>query len=172
MTCKICNSPTEPTESYSGAIRDGKWGTFLDPVQIHRCGNCGVQRLPERLFKTAEYYTSGEYDRQVREPITDYSPYQRHLDVVERKCTHRDSLLDVGGGLGAFSEIANDIFEVVAGYDVGEECPIMHPSVVTSFNVIEHVEDPLLFMRQIFDILPPGGEVVICTRTVIISSWN
>lgn len=162
MTCKICSSKISYTV-YTGPIRDGRWPKLSADYYIIECENCKAQSLPYSSFKTADYYTSGEYDRQVREPVEDMRPYQRHLDVVLNKTTHRDSLLDVGGGLGAFSELASHHFDAVAGYEVGEQAPTLNPSVITSFNVIEHVEDPLLFLKSAYDLLPPGGQIVICT---------
>lgn len=35
--------------------------------------------------------------------------------------------------------------------------------VITSFDVIEHVEEPLQWVSEIYDLLKPGGEIIIGT---------
>ena len=169
MTCKICGCENEKV-IYSGAIRDAKWGTFLDPVEILECEQCGVQRLPERLQKTSEFYASGEYDRKVREPVTDMRPYNRHLDILLDKCKDNrieaDRIFDIGGGEGYFSKAVKRHWSSLyaISMDIGDDITGLEPpDIITSFNVIEHVEDPLQFMKEAYNLLPFGGEILICT---------
>ena len=37
--------------------------------------------------------------------------------------------------------------------------------MITSFDVIEHVEDPVLFLKDIYDLLSEGGQAIIGTPT-------
>ena len=37
--------------------------------------------------------------------------------------------------------------------------------IITSFDVIEHVKDPIQFLQDIFDLCSPGGQIIIGTPT-------
>ncbi|MBC8205464.1 class I SAM-dependent methyltransferase [bacterium] len=90
-------------------------------------------------------------------------------------------LLDIGCGGGAQTEWFIDNFALTVGVDVryealkdsdadasficaaGEYLPFADESfdAVISFEVLEHVEDPGMMMREIFRVLKAGGEAVI-----------
>jgi SAM-dependent methyltransferase len=145
-----------------------------------RCLSCGLVYLNPRLNESGlnEFYET--YFGKPRNP--DYNIEQVNssphladlfLEKMEIRC-HRGSLLDVGCGRGAFLQRARskgwNVFGVEfsetaawdarrSGLDVftGDLSEAKFPScyfdVVTLFNVIEHLRDPLCNVKEVHRIL-------------------
>jgi len=103
------------------------------------------------------------------------------------RATGAKRLLDVGCGNGAFAKQAAALnFEVVgvdesrSGIDFARRTPspvefrvasvydelsstLGHFDVVTSLEVIEHLYDPRRFVKSMFDLLNPGGLLILST---------
>jgi SAM-dependent methyltransferase len=98
-------------------------------------------------------------------------------------------LVDVGAGIGLFLEAAkstgnfDEVIGVEPGRDLARVCrdrghtvlekPIetlqsgeVRASVVTSFEVFEHLHDPLAFVNSMANILVPGGVLIFTTLSV------
>jgi 2-polyprenyl-3-methyl-5-hydroxy-6-metoxy-1,4-benzoquinol methylase len=104
------------------------------------------------------------------------------IDLIRRRCP-TGRLLEVGCARGDFLEIAREVFDVegvepnpelaqsarrVAPVHCGllETLPSRGFDVVASFHVIEHVESPRRFVRQLSERVRPGGWVVIETPNI------
>ena len=109
----------------------------------------------------------------------------RLIDLCDRHRIRRDTLLEVGPGFGTFCEEAMrsgefaSVLAVEPTPDLAEACrqrgisvieePIEHvdlsaagsPTVVVSFEAIEHFFDPESFLRSCAAVLPPDGLLVI-----------
>jgi len=148
--------------------------------QCHRCGliwvtpqltDHSVARIYERGFES-------KLDTRSPNPQTDvFKPYLQEFEPYRR--TNR--LLDVGCFTGEFLLAARNRGWEVEGVEISEAAAkyawdhhnlLVHVhnindglgplrkqgyDVVTLFDVIEHVEDPPAFLRQIIGLLRPGG---------------
>lgn len=104
----------------------------------------------------------------------------RHLPVVAADCL----LLDIGCGNGGFLALAQEAGWSVEGLDFDAAAVATAQSrglpvqlggieilndycerydVITLSHVIEHVHDPVLLMRRLFELLKPGGQLWIET---------
>jgi SAM-dependent methyltransferase len=108
---------------------------------------------------------------------------QIHDRVVELlQAEHRGTLLDVGAGDGTLAERLRAVgFDVMAidlvtedfrpqGIQVlcanvnqGIPFPDSHFATVVATEVIEHLENPWFFIRELYRVTEPGGVVVIST---------
>lgn len=110
---------------------------------------------------------------------------ERHVRLVEELCLGKDCrLLDIGTGYGFFlEELCRRGFTKVMGTEIGEErrvlamehcsAPIIdydvkNPKedigrfeVITLFHVLEHVADPIEFLKDVRKLLKPDG-IFIC----------
>lgn len=112
----------------------------------------------------------------------------RHLPAVP---AHGGLLLDVGCGNGGFLVLARQAGWSVEGLDFdatavatarSRDLPVTlggidalsahheRYDVITLSHVIEHVHDPVSFMRQLFDLMKPGGQLWI--ETPNLASWG
>ena len=152
-----------------------------------RCLRCSFvyqnPRPPQRELLNAyqTYLPTGEEEieawERMMEPV-----FRRGADLIERHIPH-GRLLDVGSGYGFFLALMQARGWEVQGLEVsptGAEygrtrwgLPILSQpweealfpegafDVVTAFYVIEHLPDPLAFLREVHRIVRPGGMILL-----------
>jgi SAM-dependent methyltransferase len=160
--------------------------------ELRRCLDCSFQwTSPQPAGETlAQLYagTSGEYF----EPLAESSPERRRLfrsvgTLLKRRGAGRGRLLDLGCGTGGALAAFRDQFELFgvepsgfaaqqaraateARVQVGDLAAAAYPTgffdVVTAFDVVEHLADPLATLRELKRILRPGGVLVIETGDI------
>jgi SAM-dependent methyltransferase len=157
------------------------------------CSRCGLIRLfpfptPE---ESASYYPS-EYKEYVAPPRLDSNPVRRLLRTHGLQRRYRSvigsrspgRLLDVGCATGVFLDFAKRRGWTVEGVEPGaaaayatqvlglnvHQCDLRSaglPSgsydVITMWNVIEHLQDPLADLREARRLLKPDGLLVVAT---------
>lgn len=186
--CKICGSE-EIKEEYTGIIRDGGLGKYTDkPVTMYRCLNCGVI-WHSPLIDTRSYYENDSYRMSLEDTVEEADFYRLHdcesLDKFRYTgMIFRDKICaDIGCGAGAFLDLvrgaAKDVIAVEPTKQYGEilRRKGFHTyaygqnalsewaekiDVITSFDVIEHVDDPIKFLEEIYLLLAKMGGV--CDR--------
>lgn len=160
--------------------------------QLYRCQNCFlvfVWPVPNNLdsiygqdyFKNkgAQKHGYTDYD-QDKEPMR--SVFERHLKLFAAKVRDKD-IFDVGAATGYFLDIAKEQGWQTGGIEISSYaaaaaarkghnvlCGLLPDaqfdkkvSVVTMWDVLEHVDDPHRYIRAANSLLPAGGLLAINT---------
>jgi 2-polyprenyl-3-methyl-5-hydroxy-6-metoxy-1,4-benzoquinol methylase len=164
-----------------------------------KCKTCGfvfAEKIPAvtELIHHYEGYTRNNY----LSPVT-IKRYHQLLDQFE-KFRNTNRLLDVGSGIGYFLDVAKQRGWDVYGTEFTDEAvricrekgismqqgkldPQQYDpasfDVITSFEVMEHINNPQEELKHFYSVLRPGGLVYVTTpnfnslsRLVLKERWN
>ncbi|MBF0569807.1 MAG: class I SAM-dependent methyltransferase [Candidatus Omnitrophica bacterium] len=175
--CRLCGA-----DKTAVVTNEGDW-------QVFECAVCGfvfVVPLPDEEYLKAHYqqYLPADEKKigQWRNLMEDIS--RRSLEAIEkhRQSPSQGKLLDVGCGYGFFLERARDRGWTVHGVepcvhardhamksglqvDLGglleQQYPDASFDIVTMFYVLEHVREPLSYLKEAYRILKPGGLLLV-----------
>ncbi len=191
--CVVCGR-RKWTLLYEGKIRDGSFGKLTtEPMRIYQCAECGLARLDEFVIGQREY-ESTLYREKYNDSSDDkvllkmHDPEQGPRIALVGLDKFRDKVvLDYGCGHGALLDAVAGVAKQTIGI---EPLRAMHDSlenrghtvfgssehalqhlrgkvqVLTSFGVIEHVEDPRAYLRNAFDLLEPGALFILQTDNI------
>ncbi len=155
-------------------------------VQCRRCGLVYVNPRPtaeDLVSLYADYHTrEGENEASWNRLMSRIFDESADILCSSRNGSHLGRLLDVGCGYGAFVAMMRERGWDAEGVDpsptavtaaVGKRRPV-HVGIlegiqsangsydaVTLFYVLEHVPDPLGTLRKAFDLLTPGGTLLV-----------
>lgn len=193
MKCKICGS--ENTDIiYNDLIRDGGLGQYIKkPIKIFQCKNCDVIWHDNEIADVKEYYETEEYRNELEGSSEEEKFYELHDKETLDKLNYTGTTIfrnkvvaDIGCGCGAFLDYISGVArEVVAvepslkyrnimsrkgfsTYSYADEAKKLYANkidVITSFDVIEHVQSPESFIKDVYDLLTAGGKAIIGTPT-------
>lgn len=188
--CKICRSKKR-TVRYKGPIRVGRFGHLSEDDQtVFECTGCGTVSLPP--FGSMEtYYESHAYRQDYDGGSTDTDFFRAHdgeqlknLSFVGTEDIRDKVYCDVGCGAGAFLDLVNGYTRraiaiepdqtfrdslQARGYEVfpyaseAKKVISNEVDIVSLFSVIEHIEEPLELLKQSFELMKPGGRLVLTT---------
>lgn len=193
MECKLCGS-RKIRVTYKGLIRDGSLGNYTkEPVTMWQCDDCEIIWHEEIVEDTKRYYESKEYRNSLEGSSDADNFYKLHdretLDKFQYTGTdifRHKIISDVGCGAGGFLDFLKGVAETIVAIEPSETYrQDMEKKgfrtyayakqamtdwkdkidVITSFDVIEHVQDPKEFLKDIFDLLVKGGQAIIGTPT-------
>jgi len=160
-------------------------------VPLVRCANCNVRFHSKIPADLNDVYQAADYTVYTKEASDDHFNYRRErfgrerIRLLEEHCGDLadKSLLDVGCGDGYFLSVAKE----VCGRCVGSEfsahlrevarnntgltiysepvdiLPEQGFDIITAFDVIEHIAQPVPFMRAATDLLAPAGYILLYT---------
>ncbi len=193
MKCEICGN-SNINIIYDDYIRDGAPGTHTNiKYKMYQCDKCGTIWHDHSQKENETYYESKEYRDKLEGTalIDDY--YRLHdFEVLDKfnycgtTIFRNKTVADIGCGGGGFLDflagVSSDIVAIEPsleyrnslkkrGYHAYPYASDALPEwngkidVVTSFDVIEHVDDPIAFMKDVYDLLGEGGRGIIGTPT-------
>lgn len=181
--CPICGAP-DPVRTY-------RYPEF-DVLSCRICANAWRSNMYSRQRIREIYVDSGYADHPYFE-ITErgetvdarrIANFQKALSLLESRAPGR-RLLDIGCGAGAFLATAKqrgwqphgvelspslsrrcaETVKVPVSNSSFEDAPLGANSfdVITFWDVIEHVTDPMSCLSKAFEVVAPGGHVLFCT---------
>jgi len=190
VDCDICKSQ-DLSLIYDGPIRDGAFGSILDRSQVHKCNNCGVSRINEMDCFERKNYESSLYREEMGQGLSVADFYRNadpiqihHLEAFWPFSFRNKVVADVGCGAGSFVDhVAGVASEIIAieptemyhesllerGYKVFSYADEVEDEfkgnvdVIVCFQVIEHVENPVEFLKDIYQVLKKGGKLILAT---------
>lgn len=192
MKCKLCESENIEV-AYHGYIRDGKvCSKTPEEIDIYRCKKCGVMwHHAGHDLKT--FYESKDYRMELESTSDIEDFYQLHdfesLDkfcYTGTDCFRHKIVADIGCGGGAFLDFLSGVSDKIIAVEpsdyyrniLKQKGYFTYPyasdaygefsgqvDVITSFDVIEHVDDPIAFLKDVFILLKEGGRAAIGTPT-------
>ena len=181
--CALCNGDSRPLFRVDGAL-------------IVQCMKCALVRQDTRPPAPADFYDSayyatdnpkGGYSNYFLDADVNRRTFQRRLRAIEKRYGRRGRLLDVGAALGDFvleAQAAGWQAEGVeiSGYAAARargrgavvhaglleqlRLPASRFDVVTLYDTIEHLTDPVATLREITRLLVPGGLLHVVTPNV------
>ncbi len=176
--------------AYRGPIRDGAFGRTT-PATVFRCASCGVGFLPTSVGLSPHYYEGREYRESLGEGADAEAFFRLHDDeqfrrypMLEQVPLRGRVVADVGCAGGAFLDGVRGF----AAATIGIEPAVAYRDSLRSrghlafgdlsaaasewsgrvdlavcFSVIEHVERPTEFLREIRRLLSPAGRLLLST---------
>ena len=188
IECRMCNSDTL-SEVFGGPIRDGGVGaSTVGGYKIIKCEQCNLVQISPVPKQIDSFYESHEY--RVNWDV-DYDPIDIHkkydheqnerISRIGVQNIRNATIIDLGCSAGVFLDavqslagktIAVEPFEYYSRY-LKERGHTYYPypqdainqgelaDIVTSFDVIEHIEHPKDFINSAFKLLKSEGEFVL-----------
>jgi len=189
--CKICGNSKYKVK-YEGPIRLGKFGDISKKrYKINECLSCGVISLPNVIEDSTAYYETDAYRKDVDEgsDVSDYfrihdKEQVRNLQITGTSIFRDRIVADIGCGAGSFLDsIKGYVRRAIAiepsmlfRRSLEKRGYITYPyitdalsvyenkvDIAVSFSVLEHIDNPLLFLKQIRNILSSTGKLIIST---------
>lgn len=182
VACPLCGSSTTRGRRFSHP-----------PFDVVRCGNCDLWRLSPRLLeaKMQELYGEASYFEGSEGGYADYATQEGSLRATFRKLLENMSrsdlcggrLLEVGCGYGFFLDEARPYFARCEGTEFSKTGAKRSSACadqihlggldslpgsarydcIVALQVIEHVYDPISFVRRLGDHLVGGGLLLLST---------
>ena len=177
--CILCNAPAftkQFTKNNWDLVKCDNCGLVFacplpTPVQLEDFYNKHKQPTQERI----ETYLRGRASRERRN--------RRKLKYLEITQGHKGRLLDIGCGLGLFVKDASERGWEAQGIDLDKDlieygkkkfhldliCARLEEAnfpdgffdVITMFNLLDHIGEPLTFLKEAERVLKPGGVVYL-----------
>lgn len=161
--------------------------------ELLQCLSCGVAFRYPQLNKELldELYRNGRSDNWSSESLRRID-WNNAKDWVERNVPKDANLLDVGCFDGGFLASLSQKYSL-HGLEIHKEASLrarnrginmlgadfkdiekseMQFDVITSFDVIEHTQNPLEFIKRLASATKSGGQIILSTGNVDASSWK
>lgn len=177
--CPVCDS-----KDYKHELE--KYG-----IPLVKCKNCELRfhtkipADPNDIYQATDYtvYTKGETEEHFKYRRERFG--RERVRLLEEYCGDLSdkTLLDVGCGNGYFLAVAKEVIKRCVGSEFSahlrefaqdktgvtiyseplEEFPERDFDIITVFDVIEHIPDPVSFIQAAAKLLTPGGHILLYT---------
>jgi SAM-dependent methyltransferase len=189
--CKLCGSSSQISLSYDGEMRSsGQFDKFNDGIMVFRCSKCNTEFLDSSPNAISADYEEGYWkDKKGIDSLEEIEKAHIKACVEAESWIDRIGLnrfkgkrvLDLGAGTGAFlnviksealstvavemdrsmksfidgkvSNVYSSLDDAIAGSELVD--------VVVSFDVFEHLVDPVSYLKDIKKVLKKNGQVII-----------
>ncbi|MBL4719729.1 MAG: class I SAM-dependent methyltransferase [Alphaproteobacteria bacterium] len=188
--CEICGAD-DWTVVHEGRIRRGGATDFIEGGRVGRCAGCGVTRLDEACSVSSSAYENTDYRSLMNQGVEPEDFFANH-DVTQihnlrglwPHSLRGKTIADIGCGAGSFLDfVSGPAAQSIAveptakfhdslserGYkvysyarQVADAAP-HSVDFVSTFQVIEHVENPVQFLKDIKAMLKPDGTLLVAT---------
>lgn len=191
FVCKICGSENSEV-AYKGPIRLGKYPNISsEDYELLKCKDCLAITLPPIMEDVGSYYDGEAYRKEVDDgsEAADYfklhdAEQQQKLGIIGTEVFRDKIVADVGCGAGSFLDYIGGVCKKGVAIEPYETFKVSlaqrgYPTysyvknaiedfenrvdIVTSFSVLEHVEDPISFLNDIRQLLAIGGKLYLST---------
>ena len=167
-------------KKFSDPVMEEHRSQALD-TRLYRCARCSFEVFLPQIIGTPTFYVEAYnlFEMQAKESFT-YSESKWDFYEASRDISGCNSLLEVGCGPGYFLNMVRESVSKIYGVEYNEPAKVQarakgfkvfsHFSevdhvggfdAVFCFHVLEHVKDPVAFMRDLFSWVKPGGTVGI-----------
>ena len=180
MKCSICKS-NHTTVFYRGKIRNGKYPNKLKNQVIYECKSCKSFFLNKVLnYKTKEYREITNESNEIKNLSFLSNELNNQLRFIEIDNLKNSDILDVGCGTGFLLDYLKKYSKSTSGVEKNKEfLKFLRKSghiaysdlhevdkkyeLITSFNVIEHVDNVISFIKSMYNLLKKNGTLIIET---------
>lgn len=178
--------------AYEGPIRIGKFGHLSGKhVQVVQCRGCGSQSLLSLIEDQAKFYESEAYRKEVDGDCDTQDYYRlhdgeqvKHFNVAGTALFRNKIVADIGCGAGSFLDYIKNVSNQAIAIEPSsvfrkslvERGFVVYPyaadavgdyhekiDIAVSYSVLEHIEDPLAFLKDIRRLLNKDGKLIIST---------
>jgi len=188
FVCPICSSENLST-LYYGVLRTGTFGKSTSKKSyVYECQECSVKFIKNQLDES--YYKSVDYREDYNNSLDIQSVYEEHDQIDANKLytiglenLRHKKIADFGAAAGSFLQLVANVSEFSVAIEPSQhfhEVLERHNKyvfsygsdlvksgikidVATSFDVIEHTQNPVTYAKEIYDSLHDNGKLYLKT---------
>ena len=181
VACPICQNKKTDIK-YQGSIRKGKFPSHEKNKKIFQCPSCTTIFQEQTLnYEDNSYRNLTNGSNEIEKLKFLSNELDNQLRFLPKENFETKSVIDVGCATGFLLDYLKEKGAKTSAIEKNQVfidflCKSGHSTysdfnqireekfdLVTCFNVIEHVEDAITFVKNMYEILKPGGTLLIET---------
>lgn len=186
MNCRLCQSE-KLTQAYEGAIRSGGANSeFEEGYRVFHCETCGVEFLDPFPPQHEDFYESDAYwhnrlpEKEEARLVSRFADEQTiWFEAIGYAAFAGKRVVDIGCGAGMFLDLVDGVASETVGVDASpiwekrlaahghqyvqqlEQLKGNNLELGVSFDTLEHVPEPIAFLKQVRSVLGSGATFYI-----------